>query len=360
MWLLGLISLCSFVSLISGENCLQKILKCSSLRNTTINSYEGLLETEEALAGLCRALRPYINCVSRAAVTCNKERHSVMHMAMVAKRLFLAEMCTYDSTWWKKYLESSRCINQVQFSHCTSSVPILYQVDATSLQSRCRDREDNMRCFSTAILMRCGTEAATLFLRLVVLTTDDDFLCSPISNGAVKNYYEGHGTTSPYIAQERTGLVAEDEFQANIKYDAKTPKVSLVKPLILTAEEPCDTASNGLPISCANEYYFDYENDAENSDYELVEGSASGDVDEDVTIPEMTANLSHDVFVTAMPVVENMINPQLNIKACKHSDGTLRIHWEQPFVAPFESMRCHKTSDHEKMFGKSFKCVVVL
>ncbi|XP_035222549.1 uncharacterized protein LOC118195356 [Stegodyphus dumicola] len=210
---LALTLLCGFLSLISGEDCIPEILKCSPLR-VSLSTYKDLAETEDDLHEICNAQLAFIQCVTQAAETCNRELSTALELSVINNRVFLQELCVPRSSWWRRYLDNSPCINRQNFSSCFASDSIGSLGNTQQLPLRCTVRDEVTTCISNITLENCDGLAAVIFMRLLALATDDDFICSTIGDQSKLNtYYETQGAenmaVAGYFSQNRLGLVAQ-------------------------------------------------------------------------------------------------------------------------------------------------------
>ncbi|XP_035222547.1 uncharacterized protein LOC118195354 [Stegodyphus dumicola] len=75
---------------------------------------------------------------------------------------------------------------------------------------------------------------------------------------------------------------------------------------------------------------------------------------------EFITDLSKNFAARAISIIRKIFDPNLKIEAFKYPDGTVRVYWEHPFKAPFQTLVCRPADYIERYFAKSFTCIVYL
>ncbi|XP_035222548.1 uncharacterized protein LOC118195355 [Stegodyphus dumicola] len=177
MWLLSLLFVYGCLPFISCEDCIERILQCSNVRNQT-ESREFLPDTDESLEELCRSQEPYIRCVFDVAISCTEELSGLVKLKFLSNEGFFQQFCRRGSDWWTSYLEISKCVNRRKFQVCIVSDYIGALKDQYDIERKCSALNEILACVARIISKKCGSGAEDLFLSLAVLTTDYDFKCA--------------------------------------------------------------------------------------------------------------------------------------------------------------------------------------
>ncbi|XP_035222554.1 uncharacterized protein LOC118195360 isoform X2 [Stegodyphus dumicola] len=160
--------------------------------------------------------------------------------------------------------------------------------------------------------------------------------------------------------QIKTHVHSASGKEANAKSEITGSETPVLKSVTTRAEELHDTSPKSFSGRYLHEDYINLEDPMENYEF-IVSDELSDFINEryiDLEIPVL--DLSHKFAIRSMPIIERIVNPELNIKAFQYSDRTVNVYWGHPFIPPFNTMTCRKANIIEQYNKKTFTCIITL